>query len=617
MREPREPPAGWGPALLACAATMVAVVALFLLDPVIRHFRYPVGWDAPYYVWRAAAVPVDGLTRLGAVRSGSPLLFALLMRATGQNAFTIASVVPPILAGVVGLGAAATVRSGLRIRPIWIPVIGVLAWVGFGRVGIMNGHFDQLLNAALVLGAFAAAIAFAGTGRGAGAVAVLLAGAGLAEWPFWAFAVAILLLALGLIGHPAVRTRLAGRPAPSVPARPLLWAMGASAAFTALLFLVHPPGGRVGPSLNRPSLRRLLRARFLDRVRDPLRYLAFPLALAGGLVAAGARPEESAAVRQDEGAAKGLFLSLMVSWVAATVVAGLAQAAGIPVAGARLTSYLFAVPILAGVFVWWLAGRLAARLPGAPGTVAAVAVVLLVVGGFGAVAWQTGRDRVPYFEPEGVREAASAGAYVARFAPEARVDYLVANPHGDGATGGRWWHETRAVLPPPQVVTTDRFTGPPDEFLSRTPGDTIGIVLRRYNRAGYGRALADGSGVLVAPGVVALRGPDPGGPIASVPPPQSDLRLRNLAWLLPSLVALLFVAGSGWAVALLPMDAVTRMAVTPALGTAVLSIAALGWERLGFGFASWEAVLIVALSTAGGWAAVPVGRLRRPGPPRP
>jgi len=596
---------------------MAAVVALFLLDPVIRHFRYPVGWDAPYYVWRAAAVPVDGLTRLGAVRSGSPLLFALLMRATGQNAFTIASVVPPILAGVVGLGAAATVRTGLRIRPMWVPVIGVLAWVGFGRAGIMNGHFDRLANAALVLGAFAAAIAFAGSGRGAGAVAVLLAGAGLAEWPFWAFAVAILLLAIGLFARPAVRTRLAGRPAPSVPARPLLWAMGASAAFTALLFLVHPPGGRVGPSLNRPSLRRLLRARFLDRVRDPLRYLAFPLALAGGLVTARARPEGPAAVRQEEGAARGLFLCLMVSGVAATVVAGVAQAAGIPVAGARLTSYLFAVPIMAGVLVWWVAGRLAVHLPGAWGTVAAVAVVLLVVGGFGAVAWQTGRDRIPYFEPEGVREVAAAGEYVARFAPGARVDYLVANPHGDGATGGRWWHETRAVLPPSQVVTADRFTGPPDEFLSTTPGDTIGIVLRRYNRAGYGGALSDGSGIAVAPGVVALRGPDPGGPIASVPPPQSDLRLRNLAWLLPSLVALLFVAGSGWAAALLPPDAVTRVAVAPALGTAVLSIAALAWERLGFGFASWEALLIVATSTAAGWAAVRFGRVRRPGPLRP
>jgi hypothetical protein len=599
---------------------MAAVVALFLLDPVIRHFRYPVGWDAPYYVWRASAVPVDGLTRLGAVRAGSPLLFALLMRATGQNAFTIASVVPPILAGVVGLGASATVRAGLRIRPIWIPVIGVLAWVGFGRVGIMNGHFDQLLNAALVLGAFAAAIAFAGTGRGAGAVAILLAGAGLAEWPFWAFAVAILLLALGLVGRPAVRTRVAGRPERNVPAGPLLWAVGASAAFTALLFLVHPPGGRIGPSLNRPSLRRLLRARFLDRVRDPLRYLAFPLALGGGLVAATPRPGATAGTRQEEsaeGAARSLFLCLMASWVAATVVAGVAQAAGIPVAGARLTSYLFAVPILAGVFVWWVARRLEARLPGAPGRVAAVAVVLLVVGGFGAVAWQTGRDRIPYFEPEGVREVAAAGAYVARFAPEARVDYLVANPHGDGATGGRWWHETRAVLPPAQVVTADRFTGPPDEFLSTTPGDTIGIVLRRYNRAGYGRALADGSGVLVAPGVVALRGPDPGGPIASVPPPQSDLRLRNLVWLLPSLAALLFVAGSGWAIALLPMDTVTRIAVAPALGTAVLSIAALAWERLGFGFASWEALLIVALSAAAGWAAVPLSRVRRPGPPRP
>ncbi len=617
MRESRERPAGWGPALLACAATMVAVVALFLLDPVIRHFRYPVGWDAPYYVWRAAAVPVDGLSRLGAVRSGSPLLFALLMRATGQNAFTIASVVPPILAGVVGLGAAATVRAGLRVRPVWIPVIGVLAWVGFGRVGIMNGHFDQLLNAAMVLGAFAAAIAFAGMGRGAGAVGVLLAGAGLAEWPFWAFAVAILLLALGLMGRPPIRSRLAGRPDPNVPAGPLLWAVGSSAAFTALLFLVHPPGGRVGPSLNRPSLRRLLRARFLDRVRDPLRYLAFPLALGGGVAAARARLEGSDSAWQEKGASRGLFLCLMASWVAATVVAGAAQAAGIPVAGARLTSYLFAVPILAGVFVWWLAGRLAARLPGALGTVAAVAVALLVVGGFGAVAWQTGRDRIPYFEPEGVREAAAAGAYVARFAPGARVDYLVANPNGDGATGGRWWHETRAVLPPSEVVTADRFTGRPDEFLSATPGDIIGIVLRRYNRAGYGRALSDGSGVLVAPGVVALRGPDPGGPIASAPPPQSDLRLRNLAWLLPSLVALLFVAGSGWAAALLPMDPVTMVAISPALGTAVLSIAALGWERLGFGFASWEALLIVALSTVAGWAAVPLRRVRRPGPPRP
>ena len=173
------------------------------------------------------------------------------------------------------------------------------------------------------------------------------------------------------------------------------------------------------------------------------------------------------------------------------------------------------------------------------------------------------------------------------------------------------------MLPPSQVVTADRFTGRPDEFLSGTPGDTIGIVLRRYNRAGYGRARSDGSGALVAPGVLALRGPDPGGPIASVPPPQSDLRLRNMAWLLPALVALLFVAGSGWAAALLPPDLLIRVAVAPALGTAVLSVGALGWERLGFGFASWEALLIVALSTVAGWAAVPVGRLRRPGPPRP
>lgn len=585
-------------AWVAGLVTMAAVAALFLLDPVVRGFRYPVGWDAPYYVWRTAAVPVDGLARLGAVRSGSALLFAQLMRATGQNAFTIVSVLPPILAGVVALAAAAMLRSALGTGAWWTPVVGWLTWAGFGRVGILNGHFDQLLNAALVMGALAAAVAFAAGGKGPVAVGVLLAGAGLAEWPFWAFGVAILVLGLAVFAWPALRGGDSVRPL----AAPLLAAAGASAVFTGLTFLVHPPGGRIGPALSRPSLRRLLRRRFLARVRDPLRYIAFLLAGAGGVAAAREPVALPGASR-----ARRLFVSLMIAWVAVTVVAGIAQAAGLPVAGARLTSYLFAVPILAAVLVWWLARWLAARRPGPAGLAAAIIVVLAAVGGFGAMAWVTGRTRIPYFERAGVRQAAAAGAYVGRFASDRQVAYLVVNPNGDGTTGGRWWHVTQAALPPEVVPRAERFVGPPGEFLSEHP-DATAIVLERYNRKGFREALADGSGMTVAPGVVALNGPPGRGPPTVAP--QADLRARTLAWLLPALVAMLFAVGSGWSVALLPGDAVVRMGLAPALGAAVLSLGALGWERLGLGFSTWEALVVAAIAASAGWVAAFVPRRR-------
>jgi hypothetical protein len=584
-----------------------------------------VGWDAPYYVWRTAAVPLDGLARLGAVRSGSPLLFGLLMRTTGQNAFTTVAVVPPLLAGVVGLGAAVMVRAALRIRPIWVPVVGVLTWAAFGRVGIMNGHFDQLLNAALLVGSFAAAIAFVGTGRGAAAVALLLAGAGLAEWPFWAFGVAILLVALALFVGPALRTKEAGLRARLGPAVPLLGAIGASGVLTGLLFLAPPPGGHIGPSIQQASLRQLLRRRFLTRVKDPLRYIALPLAIGGGIIAARGWGLDPADAGEDGTGQQGrrMFVCLMVAWGLVTVVAGLAQLAGIPVAGGRLTNDLFAVPILTAVFVWWLARTLSRRVPGPTGIVAASVVVALALGAFGSMAWVTGRSRVPYFEAAGVRQAADAGRYVERSLLDRRVAFLVATPRGDSGTGGRWWHVVRAALPPEVVARAERFDGMPSAF--KASPDVVGIVLQRFNKAGYAEAVREGAGAVVAPGVMVLGSPLAGGGHRPAVPPQADLRARTLLWLLPVLVSILFVAGSGWARGLLPADPVVRVGLAPALGAAVLSILALGWERVGLGFAPWESGLLIALASLAGWAqVVAVGRsgarrpaLRSRGPLRP
>src|SRR5207302_1853877 len=108
-----------GTALAVCLVTLAALGMLFLVDYVRRGFHYPVGWDAPYYVWRANEVGFDGLARIGGVRSASPLLMTILMEATRQSAFTVVSLVPPILAGIAGLGSAVMVRAALAVDTIW------------------------------------------------------------------------------------------------------------------------------------------------------------------------------------------------------------------------------------------------------------------------------------------------------------------------------------------------------------------------------------------------------------------------------------------------------------------------------------------------------------------
>src|SRR5207249_11340766 len=139
-----------------------------------------------------------------------------------------------------------------------------------------------------------------------------------------------------------------------------------------------------------PATRALLRQRFFERLHDTVRYWAFPLGVAGGVIAV-RHPVSGAA-----NAARRLFLCLMVAWTALTLVAGIAQWLGAPVAGGRLTSYFFVPPILTGVLMWWLARRAGDSLrPRAGATVAvatAAGVAAVAVLGFGAASWAQTRS---------------------------------------------------------------------------------------------------------------------------------------------------------------------------------------------------------------------------------
>ena len=586
---------------------MAALGAFFLAPYVPGHIHYPVGWDSPFYVWRARAVSVDGLGRIGTIRAGSPLLLAVLMKVTGQSALTMVAILPAVLAGAVGLGAAAMVRSALGARAAWVPVVALLSWFAFGRIGMMDGHLDNVLNVSVMIPGLAAATAMFARGRGAIAAAMLFMAGALAEWTFYVFAMGVFVLALLMMAWPPVRARLTGRRGPLGPVKPLLWSAGLSAAFTGLTFLSVPQMGGIGAGLGRPTLRLLLRERFLARIRDTVRYWSFPLAIAGWIAAA------RAAIPERLEPARRFFLVLMVSWTVVTILAGLAQLAGAPVAGGRIMYYFFVAPILTSVLVWWLAGRLYPR--GAFGPVLAGAVVAVTLVVFGTVSFRNASNRTSWFEPSGVRQATAAGAYVSRYAPDRQVVYLMRSTQGK-STIGRWWYVVRATLPPEQVPKAHRAIGLPVAYLSAKgasrvqdtgatstiSGKPVVIVMRASNVGGFAQASATYPGHEVAPGVIALGGRVPPAAIAQPPVTLAETKWYAILLIGGLVVAALVIAGGGWSVALLPDDAVVRVAVSPALGVAAVTLCALAWDRVGLPLHGAEVVGPAILAAAAGWA---------------
>jgi hypothetical protein len=597
---------GWRPYLWVIGSalgTLVVLGILFLLPYWVHHFRFPVGFDAPYYVWRANVTAANGLDPIGTVRAGTPLLLATLMGLTGQNGLTMVVVVPVILVGVAGLGGAAMVRAGTGVGARWVPVLASMTWLGFGRVGMIGGHHDNVVNAALVLPAFAAASLAAAGERGAAAVAILLAAAGLAHWPFHLYVAAILLFGLALFSLLQVRR---GELDVAAVGR-ILAALLASGGFTALTFLAPPPQGGIGLKL----VPDVLRQRFLNRLGMVERYAALPLALPGAVVML------RDTVPPGRARARRFLVCVLAAWVSSVVVGGFLQFVGVPVAGARLLNYFFVVPLLAGVACVWAASWLAGR--GTVGRLVAGVGLLVVVAVFGRLVWGVERTREPWMEPAGVDQAASAGAYVSRYAPGREAVFLLSVRRGIGPDKpGHRWNVVLAALPPHQAARTTWTTRSPRQYLAlddqgdSTKGATSPVVLvvRRYNQEGFREALDLGA-PLVGPEVAVIRGPAPIGFDPPTSGPRANTSPAALAGIGVLVASVLFLVGSGWSAALLPADPVIRVTIAPALGTAVLTLAALAWDRAGLGLWGARALGPLALSAGLGWGLVVLSRWRR------
>jgi hypothetical protein len=569
---------------------------------VAHDLRFPVGPDAPVYLWWMRAAGHDGLSVVGQ-RPGTPALM-LTVAGTLHLSPVAATAGMEVAAGVaVGLASCAFARmcEGAS-RPVWV-LGGVLA--GTFAVHLVAGYLSNLLFAVGFLGACAALSV--GRRRATVAAVLLLGGAGLAHPQFLVPGAATLLLVAGW----ALVVRRDGREFGRIA-----WTVGGAAAVVGagLVSMLIGPAPLSGDTsrdgfLRHAGLRDLVRAayadRFVHRWTRYVQWVSLPLAAAGSL-----------RTRDTGGRILRAWLLVIVAGIPVGLVTGLFPAD-------RLITFGYAVPILAGFGTVWLYGRLAASR-GGPRLAAgacAVLVVTMMAGAFIAWARQT-----PFTTEGQITQLEVLNRYVAGTPADATI--VVRVDSGDDATtfaATQAANLIRASVPPDRipdvniVVASDRVTGPPDEerrLLSEiTAREARAAIADANGRVLFARlgtffpfwlthAVEPVGGPLdgptVAPGVqIDAQGFEP----SPAPEPIDPLEPSSTAGIVGAslaVLAFLWIAGYGWARTAL--DRTSAVALAPAFGAAGLTLVAVVAERAGLPLSGWVGPTVASvLAGAGGY----------------
>lgn len=612
--EPR--PTGWrgaadrvararGPVdLLLLAGLAVILFRVFLAPGLAHSFPFPVGPDLAVYLWWARVGAAEGISLVGE-RPGTPALLPTLSALLGGGLVQAVAGLQYALGPAIGLAAAAVLRGrGGGARPAWV-VGGFLA--GVWATHLAGGFVANLVFAAPYLGAAAALTRR--TTRGTVAAAVLLGGGGLAHPQFFLVGAAVLAVAAGWSSLLDDRFH---------------WQSDGGRAFVALLGGTAIVGGGVLAALVGPAkiggdtskdalLRRagqwaILRDTYLDRFRhDWRRYAPFmttPLAIAGGF------------------GGRGFSRRFLVAWAAFTVVT-------VPIGALtgwfppdRMLTFAFCVPMLAALGVvslgewlgrWWLAWP--------------VGIVLVVLISLPTL--RSWNDQQTYLSPDELHSATVAARIAATTEPGTSLVFVVNDPTTSGLfLAATSLNVARATVPPDRVQNVYVYVGETAELVAGRPtvrgeplydlasrttlaqiptGRPLAVfVVREFNRVP--EALTDPSlarwDVAVASSV-----PNPR-PLPALPGELAPATPHEIASAAIRTFLLLTVLGLGWAWWAM-VDGPGALAIAPAFGTATLTIAALGLERLGVGVQTTGGATLAAVLAGGSGYALLMLRLLR------
>jgi len=532
---------------------------------VVHGFRFPLGPDAPVYLWWTRLAGHDGLSAVGN-RPGIPAL-ALVLDGTLHLPLVATLAGLECAFGVaIGLGSAALVRGMGHGRAAWL-LAGVLA--GTFAVHLAAGYLANLAFAALFM---AAVVTLGRAGRRATlAAGLLLAASGLVHPLFFLLGVAILLISAAL----------AWRGERSEAMRVVAAAVGGGAMLGAglLLLSIGPGPLHVDTSrdgfLRRAGLGDTLRGIYLDRfVHRWTRYVQWasvPLAI-GGL--------------RD---ATGFEGRLLRAW-GITLVAGVGVALATGIAPAdRFITFGYVVPILAALGLVRLWRALGARRALAFGATGALTCAMLA----GAlIAWAR---QEPFMSELEVARVATAARYAAGAAQGTALVFL-ANDVGPSVTflATRAENVIRAGMPADRIrdvvlrvpwpvapATTERWklahlTRDDVRAAERAGNGRVEtIVLAPFDRADFPNAC--GPPGLTSVGVCVSSPSIQPRPVADPLEPSSPAEIALAAL---AVLAALGAAGYGWARAA-SSEPWRALALAPAFGAAGVILLGIALERAG------------------------------------
>ena len=545
--------------------------------------RFPLGPDAPVYLWWSRLAGIDGLSAVE--RPGVPALTLVLQNTLGLSVVQATAAIEVVLGAGIGLASAALVR---RSATPW----------GAALAGLLAGTFAAHLAAGYVATLItAAALLAAGTLlddqrlRAAVLAALVLGGGGLAHPDFLLLSIAILLVAAATAWRRerSDALRMAGA------------AIGGGTLLGLGLLAVRPGGPRLDVDtskdafLRRAGLGSELRSAYLDRfVHRWTRYVQWvsvPLAIVGF------------------GAGRGNPGRILRSWFVVTFVGVVAALVTGWLPSDRFVTFGFAVPILAALGLMWAWRRLQSRRALAYGAIG-VLTVLMVAGS--AIAWNR---QEPFMSHDEVIAVSIANDEIAGMKPGTPLAFWVNQPNDQVSfLATRAGNVIRAGVPPDRI--RDVVVVVPPREGAQTPQR---LALERLTRADL-QAAEERAGrsakVFVLRPFDELDSPqdaivvDP--PVINVQPVDPlEASAAEIAWASTAVLALLSVVGFGWARIGLD-DPVRAVAISPAVGAVALILVAVGLDALGISLGGTGGAVAASVLAGGGGYLVGLVLQRRP-----
>jgi hypothetical protein len=605
-------------------AGVAAILALYLVHPIVSGYRYPIGPDGPVYTWLTRYAGAAGFQDAPAGGPGVPGLALVLSAALGAKPLEVITILGPVLAVACGMAAAGTLESLLGRSPVLAAAAALM--VAAFTAPLAGGWLANVTMVALFVAALGALGLVSRSWRAASGASGLIAAAGLAHRVFLMIGLVIVGLVIAGQLPDYLRQRQAGVAPWRIPGVRMAVAAVAG-SFAAFLGLLGVAGGIPLPGdtsqdgfFRRLGLRDLLMDRYRERLGGEWSRAAVPIAAGAVLGGTGLfgrdRPRSPEAT---------YLRGVIAAWAGVTV-------AGLPVLlltgwgpPNRLMQFAFFLPLAAAVGLASLAGLGGWRAGAA--ILAAVAFVSFSMGG-----WYR---HSPAVESHELAASSRAGAVAATLPPETPLVFLV-----DTSEAAAAYHVTRFAnvlrmgVPASRIPHVRVAVGQPGDFLRgrlTLTGDeehdrlaraydrevepvrdrAAVLVIREFNPAGYPQAVA--AGTEATPGVAALPGPVSVAPVASEPRPPVGLGMAG--WIGLSLAALggLILLGGGWARWSFPGAGPRAVAgLAPSAGIAVAILGTFTADRLGVPVGGAEGLVGPVVLGSLGYAAAATRR-RRPG----